>query len=91
MLCPFLLALACHASAEENAWYGQGNFKPTQRLEFTLSNTLDIDRENAPVVIRREGFPIPDLHEMWVTVVDPALPPYEGPSEELLRLYTERH
>lgn len=68
------------------AWYTQGNFKPKQRIEFTLTNTLDIDRENCPVIIKRENFPLPDLHEMWVTVVDPDLPSYEGPSEELLRL-----
>jgi len=80
-----LLVFARNACAEENGWYAQGNFRPAQRLEFTVSNTLDFDRENAPVVIRREDFPIPDLHEMWVTVVDPSLPPYEGPSEELLR------
>lgn len=28
----------------------------------------------------------PGLHEMWVTVVDPELPEYTGPSAELLRL-----
>lgn len=67
-------------------WYTQGNFKPKQRIEFTISNHLDFDRENCPVTIKRENFPLPDLHEMWVTVVDPDLPPYEGPSEELLRL-----
>jgi len=82
-----LLVLACWpANADEGPWYEQGKFRPVQRLEFTLSNTLELDRENVPVVIRREDFPIPDVHEMWVTVVDPALPPYEGPSEELLRL-----
>jgi hypothetical protein len=75
-----------HVGAGERDWYTQGNFEPLQRLEFTLSNTLDFDRENSPVVIPREGFPVPDLHEMWVTVVDPKLPPYAGPSEELLRL-----
>jgi hypothetical protein len=73
-------------NAAESSWYTQGKFQPAQRLEFTLSNTLDFDREHAPVVIRREDFPVPDVHEMWVTVVDPSLPPYEGPSEELLRL-----
>jgi len=72
--------------AGESPWYSQGKFKPVQRLEFTLSNTLDFDRVNAPVTIRREDFPLPDVHEMWVTVVDPDLPPFEGPSEELLRL-----
>ena len=74
------------ASAAEGPWYTQGKFRPLQRLEFTLSNTLDFDRQNVPVIIRREDFPVPDVHEMWVTVVDPALPPYEGPSEEVLRL-----
>jgi len=85
-LCVLLIFSSWYASAEEITWYVQGNFHPTQRLEFTISNTLDLDRENAPVIIKREDFPIPDLHEMWVTVVDPELPPYEGPSEELLRL-----
>ena len=86
LLVTSLMIASLQARAAEYAWYLQGNFHPTQRLEFTLSNTLDFDRENAPVVIRRENFPIPDLHEMWVTVVDPELPPFEGPTEELLRL-----
>jgi hypothetical protein len=86
LLCAILALASWQTSAGEQPWYTQGNFKPGQRLEFTLSNTLDFDRKNNPVVIRREDFPLPDLHEMWVTVVDPALPPYEGPSEELLRL-----
>jgi hypothetical protein len=86
-LCIILLAFTSwHASAGEHSWYAQGNFQPVQRLQFTLTNTLDFDRENAPVVIKRQDFPLPDQHEMWVTVVDPELPPYEGPSEELLRL-----
>jgi hypothetical protein len=75
-----------HLSADENRWYVQGKFEPVTRLEFTLANTLDFDRTNAPVTIKREDFPLPDVHEMWVTVVDPGLPPFAGPSEELLRL-----
>ncbi|MFC1763061.1 DUF4861 family protein [Planctomycetota bacterium] len=67
-------------------WYTQGTFSPTSRIAFTLTNTLDSARENCPVVIKRDGFPMPDLHEMWVTVVDPELPSFAGPSEELLRL-----
>jgi len=81
-----LVFASWNASAEERSWYLQGDFQPAQRLEFTITNTLDFDREDAPVVIKRQDFPVPDQHEMWVTVVDPALPPYEGPSEELLRL-----
>jgi hypothetical protein len=81
-----LVFASWHLSAGERPWYTQGKFKPTQRLEFTLSNNLDINRKNNPVVIKRDNFPVPDVHEMWVTVVDPDLPPFEGPSEELLRL-----
>jgi len=65
-------------------WYSQGDFYPQARLEFTLINDLDIERTNYPMVIKRENFPLPDLHEMRITIVDPTLPPYEGPSEELL-------
>ena len=86
-LCFLVLILASgQLAAEESPWYTQGKFEPVERLEFTIVNTLDIDRENAPVVIRREDFPQPDLHEMRITVVDPMLPPYEGPSEEVLRV-----
>jgi len=80
------LSVAATATGNADGWYTQGDFKPAQRIEYTITNTLDFDRENCPVVIPRENFPLPDLHEMWVTVVDPALPPFEGPSEDLLRL-----
>jgi hypothetical protein len=80
-----LLAPLC-VKAGDYPWYEQGNFKPAERLEFTLTNTLDFDRVNVPVVIPRDLFPNPDYHEMWFTVVDPDLAPYEGPSEEVLRL-----
>jgi hypothetical protein len=83
-LCALLLFAPSQVAAGEQAWYTQGNFEPVKRLEFRLINTLDFDRKNNPVVIRREDFPLPDQHEMWITVVDPALPPYAGPSEELL-------
>lgn len=73
-------------ASEIDLWYTQGKFKPKVRIEFTISNKLDFDRENCPVTIKRENFPLPDLHEMWVTVVDPELTSFEGPSEELLRL-----
>ena len=66
-------------------WYTQGNFEPSIRIEFQIENNLDFKREHCPVVIQRTHFPLPDIHEMWVTVVDPELPPYEGPSDELLK------
>jgi hypothetical protein len=83
----FLMTIPLHIGAsDEYPWYTQGDFTPEFRLEFTITNSLDIDRQHCPVIIQRENFPIPDIHEMWVTVVDPALPPFEGPTEELLRL-----
>ncbi|HKK63750.1 MAG TPA: DUF4861 family protein [Bacteroidales bacterium] len=70
----------------DKSWYTQGDFEPVTRIEFELVNTLDLERENCPVIIKRSEFPIKDVHEMWVTVVDPSLPPSDAPSEELLNL-----
>jgi hypothetical protein len=82
-------------TAQNDPWYfthetgetDQVSFMPLERLEFRVVNPLDVDRKNSLVTIVREGFPLPDLHEMWVTVVDPTLPPYEGPDEETLEMY----
>lgn len=81
-----LLSVGQLYAQNSESWYTQGNFKPEARIEFTISNSLNFDRENCPVTISREQFPMIDLHEMWVTVVDPDQAPFEGPSEELLRL-----
>lgn len=70
--------------AQKVNWYTQGNFKPIKRLEITLKNTLEIERVNCPIVIPRQEFPYPDVHEMWVTIVDPSLPSAVAPSKELL-------
>jgi len=90
----FLLILSAGIwlSAQDNEWYythekGEADhlsFEPLVRLEFKVINPLDVERKNSLVTIRRDGFPLPDLHEMWVTVVDPSLPPYEGPDKEVL-------
>ena len=74
------------SSSGQYPWYTQGDFTPGVRMEFTISNHLDIDRQHCQVIIKRENFPIPDIHEMWVTVVDPEGQPFEGPTEELLSL-----
>lgn len=81
--------------AQGDRWYythetgepHQVSFVPLERLEYKVINPLDMERKNSLVTISREGFPMPDLHEMWVTVVDPSLPPYEGPDEETLEMY----
>jgi hypothetical protein len=72
--------------AQQNKWYTQGNFYPVTRLEYHIKNDLNFERINCPVIIPRESFPLPDLHEMWVTVVDPSLPSQGPPSAELLKL-----
>jgi len=72
--------------AASDAWYVEGgNFAPATRIPFTIENPLDSDRANCPVVITREEMPVKNLHEMWVTVVDPALEPRPEPPPELLR------
>jgi hypothetical protein len=79
------LILASAAAAQERAgWYTEGDFAPSQRLEITLVNTLDIDRSDCPIVITREQFPVKKLHEMWVTVIDPSLPSKPEPTKEEL-------
>lgn len=65
-------------------WYTQGSFKPNERVQIQIVNDLDFDREKCPVVIKRDDFPVQDIHEFWVTVVDPDLPPDKKPSKELL-------
>ena len=80
--------LAWGLYGQEGTWYHTaGDFEPTRRLVFKIRNTLDIERLNCPVVIERKDFPYPDDYQMRFTVVDPALPPYEGPSEEIIRQY----
>jgi hypothetical protein len=46
-----------------------------------------MERKNHPVVISRDEFPMPDIHEMWITIVDPSLPSYEGPDAKVLAIY----
>jgi hypothetical protein len=82
----FICLLILSVSGQDKPWYTQGNFYPNIRLEYKITNDLDIERINCPVIIPRENFPMPDLHEMWVTIVDPSLPPEGPPSAELLRL-----
>ncbi|MGW8315246.1 MAG: DUF4861 family protein, partial [Bacteroidales bacterium] len=89
------LAAVMNITGQQTGWYfthetgepDKVSFEPLVRLEFKVVNPLDEERKNSLVVIPREGFPMPDLHEMWVTVVDPNLPSYEGPDEETLEMY----
>ena len=95
-LCNVLaLTLVTGAFAQDQNWYYTHEndtpeipkFEPRSRMVYTIKNTLDIERKNCPVIIRRKDFPLPDIHEMWITVVDPGLPSYEGPDEKTLSMY----
>ena len=63
-------------------WYTEGNFAPAKRMVITVINALDFDRKDCPVVINREEFPVKNLHEMWVTIVDTSLPPHPKPTQQ---------
>ena len=75
---------AAGLAAQQWPWYSEGDFHPTTRLAFDLVNELDEERVNVPVIVLREAFPVRDLHELDVTVVDPQLPPAPEPSKQRL-------
>jgi hypothetical protein len=80
LLTPILVfAIGSFAQAGE-PWYSQGDFVPTERYIVTVSNPLPQARKKCSVVIPRGKMPVQDLHEMWVTVVDPSLPPRPAPT-----------
>ena len=89
------ICLVTGAYAQDHSWYythekstpDVAKFEPVTRMVCTLKNTLEIERKNCPVIIKRQEFPLPDIHEMWITIVDPSLPSYEGPDEKTLSLY----
>ena len=68
-----------HAQADQ--WYEEYVFQPQKRIKIEVINTLDFDRSDCPVTISRQQFPLKALHELWVKLVDPALPPNPEPSE----------
>lgn len=82
----FFFLLIGNVNAQKQSWYTQGDFSPATRIKYTLINELDISRKNCPVIISRGEFPLPDIHELWITVVDPSLPSAGKPSDELLKL-----
>ncbi len=79
-----VFSCAVTISMADDGWYSEGNNAHKTRIKITLINTLDFDREDCPVVITRNEMPVKKLHEMWVTIVDPGLPPKPKPSKEEL-------
>lgn len=79
-----LILVSTNVYPENNGWYTQGSFKPLERYEIILKNILEFDRKDCPVIITRDQMPVKDFHELWITIVDPALPPGPEPSKETL-------
>ena len=68
-----MLAQASVAMAQDAPYYSQGDFKPGQRVTIALQNPLDEARRDSPVIIRRADLPmLHDVHELSITLVDPA-------------------
>lgn len=72
------------ADRPSTAWYREGNFAPKTRIEIRVTNPLDIDRPDCPVVIPRAMLPVQDIHEMALSVVDPSQPGRPAPDRALL-------
>lgn len=67
--------LLAHAepSNTPEGWYTQGDFAPVERVAIVVHNPLERARRNSPVAIRRNQLDVlPDVHEMSITLVDPA-------------------
>ncbi|WP_126174311.1 DUF4861 family protein [Altericroceibacterium xinjiangense] len=81
LLAAFLLAHGSAAVAAEGPWYTQGEFRPEQRIAIEVRNPLSQARTESPVVIRRSDLPmLHDVHELSITLVDPAGTPRSEPS-----------
>ncbi len=81
-----LSAAASHGqTGRDYGWYTEGDYTPGTRVKVVLENDLDFDRTECPVALPRETFPLPDISDFYVTVVDPTLPPDPEPTEEEIR------
>ena len=78
--------MSCSVGAADYPWYTQGDFAPSKRIEYRITNPLNRPVTNASVIIRRDNFPLPDLHEMVITVVDPVGTPRPAPSDSVLNV-----
>lgn len=88
------------AFAAENGWYTEGDLQPVKRIAVTLTNPIDVDRQDCPIVVKRTSLPDQNIPELNITIVDPALPPnprdptleeFKSVGAELLRKETNGH
>jgi hypothetical protein len=79
------IVLLFTASAFANdSWYMEGDFEPDQRIEVRIKNTLNVPREQAPIVISRDMLPVKSLYENSITPVDPDKEGVDDPTPERL-------
>ena len=76
------LCAAAVSHGQQSGWYTEGDFAPATRIRVVLSNPLDIERRDCPVVISRSSMPLTGFYEESVFVVDPSLPPQPDPTNE---------
>ncbi|MFC1573929.1 DUF4861 family protein [Candidatus Latescibacterota bacterium] len=81
----FTILSLSFVSAEGSGWYTEGNFKPHKRIKITVTNPLNVDRKDCPVVIPRTQFTYQNIPQRYITVVDPSLPGNPEPTDEELR------
>ncbi len=82
-LSPLWLALVLFLPSEQAVpgnWYVEGDFEPSERIEVTLTNTLDFDRHRVPVAIPRGHTPLANFDWQEISVVDPSMKGGEDPS-----------
>ena len=72
-------------SAQESGWYTEGNFTPHKRIKITVTNPLNVDRKDCPVIIPRTQFTYQNIPQRYITVVDPSLQGNPEPTEKELQ------
>lgn len=74
-------------NAQSNSdWYSEGDdYSPTQRMRITVTNPINIARENCPIIVQRNKLPIQNIPERWINIVDPNLPGNPEPTASQLK------
>lgn len=78
----FLSGVVTCNSQSQHGWYTEGaNNNPTRRIGISITNSLDIQLKEQPVVIQRKSLPVQNIAEQWIAVIDPNLPGNPVPSK----------
>ncbi|MEO6838438.1 MAG: DUF4861 family protein [Ginsengibacter sp.] len=80
----FFIQVSAQTSIKDD-WYTEGDFAPLNRIKITVTNPLNIELKDQPVVVERSQLPYGNIPERWVAVVDPNLPENVEPTREQLK------